>query len=154
MTAVYLKRRPPSSPLFVEKFNFLYDSCGHFLHAFLSFTSTSSLAIYCEPSSTEGVRWSATEVPQASEQAVVPLTKWANEFMHKPFLRHSPAGVSKWPPVADAAGVARLFRSGPAFPSPFAEARPAGLVPIPIPTQPSSPSIAQCRRAGGGQQAR
>lgn len=38
-------------------------------------------------------------------------------------LRHSSTGVSEWPPVTDTTGVARLFRPGPAFPSPRAGGR-------------------------------
>lgn len=55
-TAVYLKQ----SPLCWDKFSFLYDRCGHFLHSFLSFMNTSPLPIFSEPSSTVGVRWSVT----------------------------------------------------------------------------------------------
>lgn len=51
-------------PLHWDKFRFLYNSRGHFLHAFLSFMSTLSLPVFFEPSSIEGVGWWATEVPR------------------------------------------------------------------------------------------
>lgn len=59
-------------------------------------------------------------------------------------LRYGSAGVNKWPPVADSSGVSRLFRSGLAFPPPFAGGRSpprgSGADPQPLLPEHQSPS--------------